>query len=321
MPHHTAHTAQTAQTARPTLSSRLPALYVVSGLVSGAAQAAPVPVPVPEIAEAQLRAINHRFVSATVDVSGDLMERLTHEDFVLTESDGSWRNRAEFVARMRRQAPLPDAASVGMQVRLFGNVALVHGVFLSADPSSDAGRPARVRYTDVHLWNATGWQLVSVQNTLLADASVEVPLRQGSAPPNASCAPWVGRDPGGDDINVLLALNENYVAAFREADVPWYDAHLSPDYVMVAGDGSLLDRTATLARFARPTFATSMRSFPVGRVSVRRFENVALIHAENDYVLKDGRRGVSRYTDIWHRREGRWPCIAAHITVHRAPSE
>jgi len=301
-------------------TSRLPALYVLSGLVSGAAQAAPVPVPAPEIAEAQLRAMNHRFVSATVDASGDLMERLTHEDFVLTESDGSWHDRAEFVARVRRQVPRPDAASVGMQVRLFGSVALVQGVFLSASPGADADGPARVRYTDVYLWNATGWQLVSVQNTLLADDSVAVASRQGGAPPNTSCAPWAGQDPAGDDTHVLLALNENYVAAFRQADVAWYDAHLSPDYVMVAGDGSLLDRAATLTRFAQPTFATSMRSFPVGRVSVRRFEDVALIHAENDYVLKDGRRGVSRYTDIWHQREGRWLCIAAHITVHRAPA-
>lgn len=328
-----------------TIASRLPALFLLSGLVSGAAQAAPVPAP--EIAEAQLRAINHRFVSATVDVSGDLMEMLTHADFVLTESDGSWRDRAEFVARMRRQAPLPNTASVGMQVRLFGAVALVHGVFLSPEARGKSGRATRVRYTDVYVWNATAWQLVSVQNTALADDTVPVSLRQGGAAthtpygpeapdvpeavgasgasrasgqPGAPGVPRAGWDAGGDDTPVLLALNEQYVAAFRHADVAWYGAHLAPDYVMVAGDGSLLDRAATLTRFAQPTFATAMRSFPVGKVSVRRFDDVALIHAENDYVLKDGRRGVSRYTDIWHKREGRWLCIAAHITEHRAPS-
>jgi ketosteroid isomerase-like protein len=89
--------------------------------------------------------------------------------------------------------------------------------------------------------------------------------------------------------------------------------------VVVNGDGSLHDRAAALARFAQPTFATSMTSFPVGKVTVRRFGDVALIHAENAYELKDGRKGVSRYTDIWHQRDGRWLCIAAHITVHKAP--
>ena len=47
---------------------------------------------------------------STVDAGADLVETLTHADFVLTESDGSWRDRAEFVARMRKLAPLPNAS-------------------------------------------------------------------------------------------------------------------------------------------------------------------------------------------------------------------
>ena len=68
-----------------------------------------------------------------------------------------------------------------------------------------------------------------------------------------------------------------------------------------------------LANFAQPTFATRMKSFPVGKVQIRRFGAIALIHAENAYELKDGRRGVSRYTDVWQKKEGRWLCILAHI--------
>jgi ketosteroid isomerase-like protein len=293
------------------VSSALPALFVLSGLVGGTAQAAAVPEH--EMAEAQLRAINHRFVSATVDVTGDLMETLTHQDFLWTDSDGSWRGRAEFVAHMRRQPPLQASSNEGMHVRLFGPVALVHGLFAAPD---GAGKPARVRYTDVYVWNATGWQLVSVHNTPLK-GHVEAQPRQGAAPAHAA---WRGQDPALDDAQLLLALNESYVKAFRDADVAWYDAHLAPDYLVVSGDGSLQDRAAALAHFAQPTFATAMRSFPVGKVNVRRFHDLALIHAENAYELKDGRKGVSRYTDIWHKRGGRWFCIAAHITSHQAPS-
>jgi hypothetical protein len=72
-------------------------------------------------------------------------------------------------------------------------------------------------------------------------------------------------------------------------------------------------------RFAQPTFTNTMRSFPVGRVTAQRFHAVALIHAENAYELKDGRKGVSRYRDIWRKQDGRWLCIAAHITVLQAP--
>lgn len=288
--------------------SSVTALLVLSGVVAGAAQ----PVPAPDIAEAQLRAINHRFVSVTVDVDGDLMEDLTHQDFLLTDSDGAWRGRAEFVAHMRRQPPLPTGRSEGMRVRLFGPVALVQGVFTGPDRT---GRLARMRYTDVHVWSDAAWRLVSVQNTPLADG-VEVEARTAPAPAPAA---WKGRDPSADDVSVLRALNARYVKAFRDADVPWYGAHLAPDYVMVSGDGALWDRAAALSRFAQPSFANAMRSFGLDKVTVRRFHDVALIHAENAYQLKDGRKGVSRYTDIWHKQDGRWLCIAAHISVYKAP--
>lgn len=285
--------------------SSLSALFVLSSLVGATAQ----PVPARELAEAQLRAINHRFIGATVDVHGDLMETLTHDDFLLTDSDGAWHGRAAFVAHMRRQPPLPAASNEAMQVRLFGPVAVVHG--MSAAPDA-TGRLVRMRYTDVHVWSNSAWRLVSVHNTPLADDAAVWP-RTGTPPGHAA---WAGQDPSGDDMSTLLALNESYVKAFRDADVAWYDAHLAPDYVMVSGDGARWDRAGTLSRFSQPTFATTMRSFPVDKVTVRRFHDVALVHAENAYELKDGRKGASRYTDIWQKRDGRWLCIAAHISVH-----
>ena len=289
--------------------SSLTALVLTSGLAGATAP----PLSAHDVAQAQLRAINHRFTNATVDVHGDLMEDLTHEDFLWTDSDGSWRSRADFVAHMRSQRPLPEASNEGMQVRLLGPVAVVHGMY--AVPAA-TGRMARVRYTDVHVWSDAAWRLVSVQNTLVADDAAATP-RSGDPPGHAA---WTGEDAAEDDTSLLLALNESYVKAFRDADVAWYAAHLAPDYVLVAGDGSQWDRAAALSRFAQPTFATAMRSFPVDKVKMRQFHDVALIHAENAYQLKDGRKGVSRYTDIWQKRDGRWLCIAAHISVHRTPA-
>src|SRR5262245_5394192 len=286
--------------------SRLPALFVLAGLVHGTAPAAPVP-PL-ETATAQLRAINHRFVNGSVDPGGDLLQAMTHDDFVLTQGDGDWRDRGHFIEQARQQSAPRSAASEEQRVRLFGRVALVHGVFAALGP---AGHTTRVRYTDVYLWSGTAWQLVSAQDTPLKDTAA-LHLVAGTAPAHA---PWQGQDPRGADLIVLQALNESYVKAFRDADVGWYDAHLAPDYLVVQSDGTLHDRAAALTRFAQPTFAIAMKSFPVDRVSVRRFDDVALIHAENAYELKDGRTGISRYTDIWHKRDGRWLCIAAHITM------
>lgn len=205
-------------------------------------------------------------------------------------------------------------ANDDVAVRLFGPVALVHGVFESVGTESG---PKRVRYTEVYAWSGARWLRVNAQRTPLR-AGVEPRLQPGRAPAHA---PWRGKDPVGDDLAVLRELNAQYVRAFREADVAWYDAHLAPDYVVVNGDGSFHDRARALAEFAEPVYATYLQSFPVDKVRIRLFGDIALIHAENAYERKDRRRGVNRYTDIWHKRaDGRWQCIAAHITVHKAPA-
>src|SRR5688572_24956855 len=163
----------------PSTSMIVP-VVVLAGLVS-VSQAAPVPPPA--IAEAQLRAINHRFVDAFVVSGGDFIDRLTAGDFVLTASDGGWHDRTAFVARMRKAAPLGGASYDDVRLRLFGPVALLHAVFEGVQPD---GKVAKIRYTDVYVWHGTDWRLVSGQNTPI---KADVPLRQQTATAPAH-APW-----------------------------------------------------------------------------------------------------------------------------------
>ena len=279
--------------------------------VGGAAGAAPVPTP--ELAAAQLRAINHRFVEASIHPDNDYMEALAGEDFLSLSTGGDWHERAEVLAGMREPARYEGASYMDIGVRLYGAVALVQGVFEAQ--RADA-QPARVRYTDVYAWNGSAWRLVGGANSRLKEGT-PVQLQTGALP---AFAPWQGKDPQGDDDAVLRALNANYVKAFRESDVAWYDAHLAPDYNVVYGDGSFHDRAGALADFAKPTFAEHLASFPVDNVRIRRFGDVALVSAENASTRTDGRKGENRYTDIWLKQDGRWRCIQAHITVHKAPA-
>lgn len=283
-------------------------VFALAACMGSAALAAPVPPP--QVAEAQLRTINHRFIDAFVADDADFMEGLISADFLYMGRDGTWLSRADFLARMRKPSPLDGVSYEDVRVRLLGPVAVVHGMFKVV---LDDGKAVRIRYTDVYSWDGTTWRMANAQHTSLKD-EVTAQQRTGAVPAHA---PWQGRDPTGDDLSVLRTLNENYVQAFRAADVAWYDAHLAPDYVVVYGDGSFHDRAAALGDFAQPYFATHIRSFPVDAIRIRRYGDVALIHAENDYVLKDGRTGVNRYTDIWRKQDGTWRCIAAHITVHK----
>lgn len=286
-------------------------ICALAGLAAVAAAAEPVPAP--DIAETQLVEINQRFVDAFVADDADFMAELLDPRFVYTGRDGAWLTRAEFLARMRVPQPLSGASTEDVRVRVFGPVAVVHAVF---KVNIEDGTLVRIRYTDVYSWDGSTWRMVSAQHTSLK-AGVPVQQHTGVAP---AISPWSGRDPTGDDLDVLRTLNENYVQAFRAADTAWYDAHLAADYVVVYGDGTFHDRAAALSDFARPYFATHIKSFPVGAVSIDRHGDLAVIRAENAYELKDGRKGTNRYTDLWLKRDGHWRCVAAHITVHEAAS-
>jgi ketosteroid isomerase-like protein len=285
-------------------------LFVVLTSCSSIAGSTPAAPPQPEAA---LRALNHRFVDAFRAADVDFIDELTDADFVLTAQNGEWLDRNAHIDSMRTARSPRGASYDDVSVRLFGDVAVLHGVFIA--PLAHDG-VARVRYTDVYRWTGQAWRLVSAQNTAVADG-VDTALQRGLIPSHAA---WTGHDPQGDDIDVLHELNARYVKAFRDSDAAWYDAHLAPDYVVINSDGSYHDRADALALFARPTFATYLRSFPVDKVTIRRFGDIALIHAENAYERKDGRTGVSRYTDIWHKRDGAWQCVAAHITTWKATS-
>jgi ketosteroid isomerase-like protein len=267
--------------------------------------------PVPTQAESQLLALDRRIVGAAPDDDAVPLDMLVGSDFRMIDRDGARVDRAGFLAAMARPRPRRAVTHDEVRVRLFGAVALLHGVVASLDRGP---LPLQLRYTHVFHWHVDRWQLVAAQSTPLREG-VATAMRQGVAPPQVPA--WPGRDPVGDDVEVLHQLNDQYVRAFREADAAWYDAHLAPDYVVTQGDGAFEYRAGALAAFARPTFATHFRSFPVERVNIRRFGELALIEADNPYELKDGRTGTARYTDIWQKQPGGWRCISAHITPVR----
>lgn len=279
---------------------------------SAAVQAAPPPSQ--SFAEGQLLALQ---VEQAVALGAGDVEHLGQSidaDFRFIDSKGRDLDRAQFLAEAGQRREHERLSADESVVRLFGPIALLHALSQSG---GDGGEPARIRHTYAYHWNGTEWRLVSAQDTRLADG-VDWQPKRGTSPEHGA---WQGEDPSGEDEQVLRTLNENYVRAFREADVPWFDAHLAPGFLVVNSDGSVDDRNAALAEFAKPVFAERIRSFPVGKVRIRRFGDVAIIRAENDYELKDGRRGINRYTDIWHRQpDGRWLCVSAHITQFKAPA-
>src|SRR5437764_15476694 len=105
------------------------------------------------------------------------------------------------------------------------------------------------------------------------------------------------------DLDVLYDLNHNYVRSVQDADVAWFDANLSDDFLNTNPDGTLIDRAAFLAQIGRKSPVTNLKEDDV-RIVLRG--DFAFIHARTSFTKPDGSQGAGRYTDIWWKRGGRW---------------
>jgi ketosteroid isomerase-like protein len=113
------------------------------------------------------------------------------------------------------------------------------------------------------------------------------------------------------DLDVLTALNRDYIHSVQQGDVRRFDEILADDFLCSSPDGSLIDKNEFLAQIARPVTISGLEAEDV---QVRILGNVAIIHARTSYTTADGERRNGRYTDVWARREGRWLAVCAHVT-------
>jgi ketosteroid isomerase-like protein len=113
------------------------------------------------------------------------------------------------------------------------------------------------------------------------------------------------------DLDVLTALNRDYIHSVQHGDVRRFDEILADDYLCSNPDGSLVDKKQFLAQTARPVTISGLTAEDV---KVRILGDVAIIHARTSYPTADGEQRNGRYTDVWARRDGKWLAVSAHVT-------
>jgi ketosteroid isomerase-like protein len=113
------------------------------------------------------------------------------------------------------------------------------------------------------------------------------------------------------DEQILQELNQNYVRAFLESDVAWYDANLADDFMLTSARG-VVDKQQFLELAAKPV---NMEYFHLEDVIIRVLGNVALIHARTPYQMVGQSAITNRYTDVWAKRGDEWKAVAAQITT------
>ena len=201
------------------------------------------------------------------------------EDFVSSNPDGSFVDRAGFLARMARPYPGSDLAAEDVRIRIVGDVALIHAGFRCRRTD---GQQATGRYTDIWARRQGRWLCIAAHFSLFSN-----------------------------EQETLRELNRNYIRSVRESDLRWFEANLAEDFMNSNPDGTLVDRAGFLKQIAPPCPVANLEAEDV---RIRIIGETAIIHARTTYAKPGGAAGAGRYTDVWARQQGRWLCVSAHVS-------
>lgn len=117
-------------------------------------------IQVKQLERAWNEAESHHDVAAVTAIVGDT---LSYIDF-----DGSVMNKAEYLRDVTKTAYQADHLyDEGLKVTIYGNAAVVNGVYRETGTSKGKKYVHRVRFTDTWIKQNGVWRCVASQNTLI----------------------------------------------------------------------------------------------------------------------------------------------------------
>jgi len=109
-----------------------------------------------------LEALNRGYLLAAEKSDVGWYSEHLAEDYMATNPDGSFMDRAGFLARIGRPYPGSNLRAPDVRIQLLGEVALIHASF--EDTRSD-GSTGKGRYTDIWALRGGRWLCVSAHFT------------------------------------------------------------------------------------------------------------------------------------------------------------
>jgi ketosteroid isomerase-like protein len=107
-----------------------------------------------------LERLNQEYVEAFINADVDWYREHLADDFVCIESDGSVLNKHEFLANTVKGPDVADYKLEHVNVRIYGNAALVQATGLWTREDGSMGMS---RYIDVYVKQREQWRTVSAQ--------------------------------------------------------------------------------------------------------------------------------------------------------------
>ena len=117
-----------------------------------------------------------------------------------------------------------------------------------------------------------------------------------------------------DDVAAIKALNTAWIHAYMTKDTAVVSRIWADDMILINPAGKKMTKPEMLHALATgPDF----QSAQVDTADVRLIGNVGLITAHLTFTFNvDGKAttGHTGYLDVYEKRNGRWVCVAAHVT-------
>ena len=112
--------------------------------------------------ESTLTDLNERYIESFMKADVDWYREHLADDFMCIEANGSVLDKTQFLEKTAEGPGLAEYHLDQVRVRIFGDVALVHGKGLFRRPDATTGIS---RYTDVYLRVGGQWKAISAQIT------------------------------------------------------------------------------------------------------------------------------------------------------------
>ena len=112
--------------------------------------------------EQRVRELNEQYIKASLGGDVEWYRARLAEDFVCIDGDGTVLDKPAFLRRTARGSDLAEYRLEDVDVRFYGDVAIVRA---TGEWRSKTGKPGVSRYVDVYVQSDDDWRVVSAQIT------------------------------------------------------------------------------------------------------------------------------------------------------------
>ena len=122
--------------------------------------------------------------------------------------------------------------------------------------------------------------------------------------------------PAGQNVaQEITALENAWSEAAQKYDVSWFERNLADSYIYTGADGVVSDKAAAIAYTKNKE--EKYESFSYESIKVQAYGDTAVATGitvlKSTYKGKDA-SGKYSWTDTWVKLNGRWQCVAEHVS-------